>query len=112
LPDELLTQYKELLNRDIYVRVEGPAHVAIFVYDNGTFIVESFLPEPVDVNIVVTRQVSGLRDLLTNEVLSPVTNSTPAGGRRMMTGRWGRIRSGTRFSTQIMPHSYRVFCCQ
>ena len=112
LPDALLTQYKELLNRDLYVRVEGPAHVSIFVYDNGTFIVESFLPEPVDVNIVVTRQVNGLRDLLTDEVFSPGTNSTPTGGRSMMIGRRGRRRPGTRFSTQIMPHSYRVFCCQ
>ena len=110
LPDELLTRYKELLNRDLYVRFEGPAHVSIFVYDNDTFIVESFLPEPVDITIVVTKQAGGLRDLLTDEVLT-AGSSSPAGGRRMM-GRAGGTRAGTRFDVQIMPHSYRVFCCQ
>ncbi len=111
LPDVLLTRYKELLNRDIYVRVEGPAHVSIFVYDNGTFIVESFLSEAVDVSIVVTRQVKGLRDLLTDEVLTAGSSGASTGGRRMM-GRRGRGRVGTRFNIKIMPHSYRVFQCQ
>lgn len=112
LPDGLLTRYKELLNRDLYVRVEGPAHVSIFVYDNDTFIVESFLPEPVNVDIVVTKRISGLRDLLTNELLTAGSGGAPAGGRRMMMDRRGQRRSGTRFNTQIMPHSYRVFQCE
>ncbi|MBN2181608.1 MAG: hypothetical protein JW715_06820 [Sedimentisphaerales bacterium] len=112
LPDELLTRYKELLNSDVYVRVEGPTHVSIFVYDNGTFIVESFLSEPVDVVIVVTKQIGGLRDLLSDEFLAADSGGAPAGGRRMMTGRRGPGRTGTRFNTQIMPHSYRVFQCQ
>ena len=109
LPDALLTYYKELLNRDIYVRVEGPAKVAIFVYDNDTFIVESFLDEPVDVNIVVTKQVGSLLDLQSNEKLPPGSDRQPS--RRMMSRRG---RSGTRivFNTQIKPHSYRVFQCQ
>ncbi len=112
LPDELLTRYKELLNRDIYVRVEGPAHVSIFVYDNDTFIVESFLPEPVEVNIIVTRQVGNLRDLLTNEVLTASSDGAATGNRRMIMGRRGRGRSGTRFKVKIKPHSYRVFQCE
>ena len=111
LPDELLTRYKELLNRDLYVRVEGPAQVSIFVYDNDTFIVESFLPEPVDVTVVVTKQVEGLRDLVTDEVLTAVSSSSSAGSRRMV-GRPGGTRTGKRFDIQIMPHSYRVFQCQ
>jgi hypothetical protein len=104
-----LTYYKELLNRDIYVRVEAPAHVAIFVYDNDTFIVESFLDEPVDVNIVVTKQVGGLLDLQSNEKLSP--GSDRQSGRRMM-GQQGQSSPRIVFNTQIKPHSYRVFQCQ
>jgi hypothetical protein len=111
LPDELLTRYKELLNRDLYVRVEGPVHVSIFVYDNDTFIVESFLPAPVVVTVVVTKQVGGLRDLVTDEVLTAGSSNSPTGNRRMM-GRPGGARAGTRFAVQIMPHSYRVFHCQ
>ncbi len=112
LPDKLLTRYKELLNRDIYVRVEGPAHVSIFVYDNGTFIVESFLHETAEVDIVVTKPVESLRDLLTNEVLTASSDGAASGGRRMMMSGRGRGRSGKRFSLQIKPHSYRVFQCE
>ena len=109
LPDALLTYYKELLNRDIYVRVEGPAKVAIFVYDNDTFIVESFLDEPVDVNIVVTKQVGNLLDLQSDEVLPPGNDRQQ--GRRMI-GRQGQRGTRIVFNTQIKPHSYRVFQCQ
>ncbi len=110
LPEALLTRYKELLMRDIYVRVEAPAHIAIFVYDNDTFIVESFLPESVDVNIVVTKQVKGLLDLQSNEVLSPESDGPSS---RQTYGRRGQTDT-TRivFKTQIKPHSFRVFLCQ
>lgn len=35
--------------RDLYVRVDCPSQVALFVYDNDTFIVESFLPDTVTI---------------------------------------------------------------
>ena len=41
-------------SRTMPVRLEGPAGVSIFCYDNGKCIVESFLDEPVDVTLVYT----------------------------------------------------------
>jgi len=109
LPAEVLTQIKEVLMQDLYVRVDSPSQVALFTYDNDTFIVESFLPEPVDVGIVVTKKISGLRDILTGEVLS--ASAAPPG--RQMFGRQGRaVGDRVTFNAQIKPHSYRVFKCE
>lgn len=50
-----------LLMDDIDIRVDGPAGESLFAYD--TFIVESFLDEPVDIQIVTGGQVKALHDL-------------------------------------------------
>ncbi len=64
LPAEALTIIKEVITRDLPLRIEGPSGVSLFVYDNNTFIVESFLPHAVEVKIVVERRITGLNDLL------------------------------------------------
>ncbi len=109
LPVEVLTRIKETLTRDLNIHVEGPSQIALFVYDNDTFIVESFLPEAVNVRIVVTKKVGGLRDILSSEVLpaSAAPSSQPMFGRR---GRGSNDR--LTFNAQIKPHSYRVFQCE
>ncbi len=106
LPAEVLTRIKETLMRDLYVRVDSASQVALFVYNNDTFIVESFLPEFVDVKIVVDSRISRLRDVLSGEVLS----GQVLAGRR----RWGEQTGGDKvvFNTRVKPHSYRVFQCQ
>jgi hypothetical protein len=107
-PTEVLTRIKETLTRDLYVRLDAPSQVALFVYDNDTFIVESFLPEPVDVRIVVTKQVGGLRDIVSGEILSAGTAPSVRG----MSGRRGSTQPQKYFNTQIKPHSYRVLRCE
>ena len=37
--------------RGFPVRVDGPSQVALSAYDNGTFIVESYLPTATDVKV-------------------------------------------------------------
>jgi hypothetical protein len=100
LPAEVLTTIKEVITRDLPVRVEGPSGVSLFVYDNDTFIVESFLPHPVEVKIVVNRGITALNDLMDGRGFGG-----PAG--RGMTGqpRGDKVV----FETVIAPHSYRVF---
>ena len=41
LPQPLLTRLKVYLQRDFPVRLDAPALVSLFAYDNGTFVVES-----------------------------------------------------------------------
>ncbi len=108
-PAEVLTQIKKVLMKGIYVCVDGPSQVALFVYDNDTFIVESFLPEIVDVNIVTDKRISKLRDVLSGEELSGKAPPEPP----MWVRRWQRQESDRLiFNTQVKPHSYRVFQCE
>jgi len=95
-----------VLMRDLYVRVDSTSQVALFVYDNDTFIVESFLPDSVDIRIVTDRRISKLRDVLSGEAIS----GQELPGRRM----WGQAASADKvvFNTQVKPHSYRVFQCE
>jgi len=108
-PAEVLTEIKKVLMKDLYVRVDGPSQVALFIYDNDTFIVESFLPEIVDVNIVTDKRISKLRDVLSGEELSGKAPPEPP----MRARRWQRQENDKLiFDIQIKPHSYRVFKCE
>jgi hypothetical protein len=112
LPAGVLSRIKDILMRELPVRVDGPGKVALFAYDNGTFIVESFLDEPVDVGVTVARQTTGLRDLLSQELRAPAGGG--AGGPRMggFGGRGPNASPRTTFNVSLKPHSYRVFQVQ
>ena len=108
LPAEILTQIRDVLAKEMYVRLDGPSQVAMFVYDNDTFIVESFLPEGVDVKIVADKRISKLSDILTGEELTGEAVSTQP--RRL--GQAAPAPDKTVFKMTIKPHSYRVFKCE
>ena len=92
LPPGALTRIKEVLMKDLPVRVESPAQVALFLYDNDSFIVESFQPQGSQVTIVTDPRMTKLRDLRSGQVLV------------------GQARGNSMtFDAPILPHSYRVF---
>ena len=102
LPPEVLNRIRSVLSQDIKVRIEGPAQVGLFVYDNGTFIVESFLPENVNIKIIADKQVNTLKNVLTGEEIA----GTVAQAAQI----WGREKEETKtFDITIKPHSYIVF---
>src|SRR6202142_2491867 len=92
LPQGALTRIREVLMKDLPVRVESPAQVALFLYDNDSFIVESFQPQGSQVTIVTDARMTKLRDLRSGQVLTG-----QARGNSML------------FEAPIPPHSYRVF---
>ena len=102
LPAEVLNRIRNVLTQDVKVRIEGPAQVTLFVYDNGTFIVESFLPENVTIKVITDKQTGNLSNLLTGEEIT---------GKDALDGRiWGRERDAVKtFDVIIKPHSYLVF---
>jgi hypothetical protein len=102
LPPEVLNRVRCVLSQDIKVRIEGPAQVCLFVYDNGTFIVESFLPENVNIKITTDKQIGKLNNILTGEeIAGKVAESSRI---------WGREKEETEtFDITIKPHSYIVF---
>jgi hypothetical protein len=102
LPAEVLNRIRSVLSQDIKVRIEGPAQVSLFVYDNGTFIVESFLPENVNIKIITDKQIGKLNNILTGE-----ENTGKVGQASQI---WGREKEETTtFDVTIKPHSYIVF---
>ncbi len=101
LPDAALNRIRTIFSRDMNVRIEGPAQVGLFTYDNGTFVLESFHHEPVTLH-VVTGESRSLSDLLTRQ---EITGSGIQNERI-----YGREASkGTRYEITIPPHSFRGF---
>jgi hypothetical protein len=89
--------------RGFPVRVDGPAQIALFAYDNNTFIVESFLPSETGVKISVAGGTAKLRNLVTGERLTGQAQTQ--GFRRRQAAGEARIF----FNVHLPPHSYAVF---
>jgi hypothetical protein len=102
-PPGVLKQIRNVLARDLFVRIESPGDVSIFVYDNNTFIVESFLPEIVDVRISLDPSIGKIQEINTGEVLKGEAGFE--GGFSF----WDNGPKRTMFPMKIKPHSYRVF---
>lgn len=105
LPQAVLTQLKGYLLRDMPVQVDAPAKVALFAYDNGSFVVESYLDKPVAITISVAGTASKLRNLATGEV---VTASQPAADPANLRRPRGPAQH-SEFKVQIAPHSLLAF---
>jgi hypothetical protein len=96
LPEEVLSRIRKTVAGDLPVRIEAKSQVALFVYDNDTFIVESFLPQMEGMRVVAAQKGCAIQDVLTGEVYH-------AAERRS----WRDVEQV--FSLTINPHAYRVF---
>jgi len=99
LPEAVLARIRSTLMGDLPVRVDGPAQVALFAYDNRTFVVESFLPETAPIKIVVDDEVGAPQDALTGETLS---------GGPILDWR-GQPTGKSAYEAALNPHAFRVF---
>ncbi len=103
LPESALDTIRRVVTAGLDVRLDGPAEVSLFLYDNGTLVVESFRDQAVEVGIVADGGTGSLRDLETGEILH---------GQKVPEGR-GFFRSADAGKTvvrmSIKPHSYRAF---
>lgn len=102
LPAGVLNRVRAVASPDVPVRLEGPANVSLFVYDNNTFIVESFSDEPVNVKVVMDATTGTITDLITNETIK---------GEKTPDARiWLRdAKEKNAFGMTIKPHSFRAF---
>jgi hypothetical protein len=105
LPVEALNAIRRIATQGLDVRMDGPAEVSLFLYDNDTLVVESFRDEATEVS-VVAKGASTLRDLETGEVLSG--QAVPEGQGFFRSPDAGR----TVIRVPIRPHSYRAFARQ
>jgi hypothetical protein len=100
-PPDVLNRIRSIVSSDLNVKIEGPSQISLFCYDNGTFIIQSFLPEPVTVKILVRDPAGRIADLITDETIEiqAVKPDIPQG-------------AGSKYHSceiTVKPHSYRVF---
>jgi len=92
LPRETLSQIKQMFLNDFDVAVQGPAQVALFLYDNNTFLVYSFLPHKAKVDIIINKKSAELVDLISGGTLKV-----------------DMIGEKTVHHTILAPNSYKVY---
>jgi hypothetical protein len=110
LPPGVLSVIRAALGSDEPVRIDNaPAQVALFRYDNNTFIVQNYLPIASDVTVSVAGKVSQIRDLLSGKDITPA----PVSQRGLGGGFGGRNAAlpppRTSFTFTVAPHSYIAF---
>jgi hypothetical protein len=115
LPQSVLTQIRTLLGRDLFVSLDAPDHVSLFVYDNRAFIVQNFQSKAVSTR--VTARATALRDLLSGKTIAPSAGlGAAAGGRRGGFGGGGRggagAPAGSSFEVPVAAHSFCVFAAE
>jgi len=116
LPQPVLTQIRNLLGQDLFVSLDAPDHVSLFVYDNRTFIVQNFRSE--SVNARVTARATTLRDLLSDQTVASSAGGAGGFGGFGGGGRGGGGRGGfgggggSSFEVSVPAHSFRVFAAE
>jgi hypothetical protein len=105
LPRPMLTRIKEYLLADAAVRIDAPAQVALFTYDNGAFVVENYRDEPASVAISVAGTPAALNELTQKRRLAP----TPQRAAQDNFSRRRMEPPRRNFTIEIPPHSFRLF---
>jgi hypothetical protein len=103
LPVPVTMAIKNYVMRGFPVRLDGPSQVALFAYDNNTFIVESYLPTETDVTVSVAGEFSNLRNLVTGGEITAEASGE---------GRWQSSGNRVSFHVHLLPHSYSVFAAE
>lgn len=92
-PKEVLTTLRQYLMSSLGIYMEGGDNVGIFLYDNGTFIVESFLDHNAKIRLHVATGTKKLIDVRTGREVAPLLCR----------------ESESIFEIPLMPVYYKVF---
>ncbi len=104
LPSEVLNVIRETICKSMGIRINGGSKVSLFLYDNNTFIVESFNDEPVEIEVLLTKKAGSFTDLMSKEKL--------VGSIKLETrGRGDRVIKPENYAYKIVlpTHSFRAF---
>jgi len=103
LPENALNRIRQVANEGMKVNLEGPGEVSLFLYDNNSFVVESFLDHEVTVKVLTGTEISELNEISNDSIikgkerLAPVIRNRKFGTDAMV------------FEITIKPHSFRAF---
>jgi hypothetical protein len=102
LPGGVLNSIRQTVAGSLGTVLEGPGEVSLFLYDNGSFIVESFLDEPVTVNVLLDPGMAGITDLQTGEGVEGSMRYAPVfRGRKFGEDKYV-------LELELKPHSFRA----
>jgi len=108
LPPTVLSVIRAALGSAEPIRLDSaPAQVALFRYDNNTFIVQNYLPTAAEVTVSVAGKMAQIQDLFTGKDITPA----PAIGRGFG-GRGPASSPHTSFTFTVLPHSYMAFAAK
>jgi len=107
LPQAVLTQLRQYLLRDQPIQIDAAAKVALFAYDNSSFVVESYLDKPTEMTVSVAGTATRLRNLATEEAIVATQPATPANARRPH-----RQPPHSEFKVEVPPHSFLAFAAE
>lgn len=111
LPVSVTSAIKDYVMRGFPARLDGPSQVALFAYDNNTYVTESYRHDAVDVKLSLLGEFTRLRNLVTGEVIKGQAQEQSRGERQ----RRGRRDGGEQrmsFDVHLPPHSYAVFAAE
>jgi hypothetical protein len=92
LPKEVLSQIRRVMMEEIPVYLDSPSQICLFVYNNNTFIAQSYQPYPVRYNIVIKKPGAKLIDIISGHELYGYVNG-----------------STTVFEVHQQPRTYNVY---
>lgn len=107
LPQGVLTALRGYIGADLPVTIDAPSQVALMEYDNGTFVVQSFLDAPVTVTVSVSESAAKLKDLQSGATVDP--EPSPAAPEMQRRHAAPGSQNRTNFGITILPHSYMGF---
>jgi len=107
LPQDVTRAIRDVVMKDFFVRIDGPAQVSLFAYDNNTFVVESFLPNAATVEVTAEGEYASLRNLETGEVVPSYVPEAPKQPFWRRGAPEGLKKS--HFRVALLPHSYAAF---
>ena len=103
LPVQILNSVRQTVSgSSMPVSIQGPAGVSLFVYDNNTFIVESFLDENVDITV----RIQGPEGASRVDHVTDMLQGTEIRGSSQM--QFGSRNPASTFRVSLRPHSYKV----
>jgi hypothetical protein len=103
LPAPVLNVLRQHLAGNLEVVIEGPSEVSLMVYDNHSFVVESFLDEPVDLRVILGPDFGQIKNISTGEEISGTFREAPSFRNRKF-GKDAYV-----FYLQLKPHSFKAF---
>ncbi len=107
LPHGVMNQVKTYLQKGAAVRIDSPPGVALYTYDNGAFIVESYNDTPVTVTVSLSGRDANLKAIQSGAVTLIGRRHTDAANDAFA----ARLQDDPRseFEVTIPPHSFKLF---